>query len=368
MPQPTSLRLAARPSSGAKARRFVREHLSLDSMRHTEADLLVTELVANAIRHGAAADDLVVEVVDPSDASGARVAVSHPHPHPLIDPSPGVGFTLLDRIALAWGHDHENGRLTVWFRLRRPGSAAVQADMDDSSLLERLEEDPAAYSDELVRRHRDLAVSIASRYRGRGISAEDVEQVAMMALLKAIRRFDPDLGDLRSYAAATISGEMKKLLRDMAWAIRVPRSIQERALEVARAAAELSQVLERTAEVEEIADQLDLTPDEVTEALAARHAYSTRSLEQPPDASGMPVADRLEDPGMGAAATEDRLALSEAIDGLPLRQRRILDLRFNHDMTQAEIGEELGISQMHVSRLLAEAIEALRSYMEVDPS
>lgn len=234
----SKLTLPALPDSAARARGFLREKATLDSMRHAEADLLVTELIANAIAHSPESEEVVVSVRQDRD-SGLVVSVEHPHPSTIEPEETGVGFLLLERLSRSWGIDHDGARLAVWFTLRTPGTTSIAPDISDEELVERMADDPAAYSDELVRRHNDLVTSISRRYRGKGIDQDDLLQVANMALLKAIQRFDPEIGSIRPYAAATISGELKRLLRDRGWSVRVPRSLQERSLEVARASEEI---------------------------------------------------------------------------------------------------------------------------------
>lgn len=349
--------LDAEPSSAAEARAFLREQAKLDGMRHAEADLLVTELIGNAIEHSPGVSELVMAV--DQDDRGLVVSVSHPHRGPLGDPDHGVGFMLLERLSRNWGHAYDNETLTLWFVLRTPGTTTISEEVPDSDLFDRMDEDPAAYSDELVRRHSDLAASIARRYRGKGVDEDDLLQVANMALLKAIQRYDGSIGPIRPYAAATISGELKRLLRDRGWSVRVPRSLQERSLEVARTAEQLGQRLNRPPEVGEIASQLDISEEEVVEAMNARHAYASSSIDRPAESTGVTLLERLEDDDPGLLLADDRVVVEEAIKKLPERQQRILGLRFNEDMTQTEIASELGISQMHVSRLLSTALKTL---------
>ena len=361
----TEILLAAEPASAAEARRFLHEHATLDGMRHAEADLLVTELVANAIDHAHEIDELVVGV-SADHERGLTVSVSHPHPHPLDGSDTGVGFMLLERLARRWGHEHDGETLTVWFALRTPGTTSIGAEVEDSELFARMGDDPAAYSDELVRRHGDLAASIARRYRGKGVDEDDLVQVANMALLKAIQRYDPSIGTIRPYAAATISGELKRLLRDKGWSVRVPRSLQERSLAVSKTAEQLTQRLNRPAEVQEIAAQLDLSEEEVREAIDARQAYASSSIDKPTESTGVTLLERLEDEDAHLLLADDRVVVEDAIKALPERQRRIIDLRFNDDLTQTEIADELGISQMHVSRLLASALATLKKTIGKD--
>lgn len=365
MAQPIELILEAAPTSAAAARAFLREQAVLDGMRHSEADLLVTELIGNAIEHSPQASELTVSLDQDRDR-GLIVSVAHHHPGPIETTTTGVGFTLLERLTQSWGHDHDGDRLAVWFVLRTPGTTSIPADIDDAELFDRMADDPAAYSDELVRRHGDLAASIARRYRGKGVDDDDLLQVANMALLKAIQRYDASIGTIRPYAAATISGELKRLLRDKGWSVRVPRSLQERSLAVSKASEELAQRLKRPPETHEIAAQLDLTDEEVIEAMDARHAYASSSIDKPTEATGVTLVERLEDEDAHLQLADDRVVVEEAIRELPERQRRILGLRFNEDMTQTEIAEELGISQMHVSRLLASALKRMKKSIGKD--
>lgn len=356
--------LPARPDSAVEARRFTRESAKLDSMRHAEADLLVTELVANVIEHSPDTQELTI-TLEQDNSRNLQVTVSHPHPRDLDEPSPGVGFTLLDRLAKSWGHSHDGKFLSIWFAVRTPGTTSIPENIDDEDLFSRMEEDPAAYSDELVRRHGDLAASIARRYRGKGVDEDDLFQVAQMALLKAIQRYNPSAGSIRPYAAATISGEMKKMLRDRGWSVRVPRSLQERSLEVARAADEMSQRLGRSPEVHELSSQLDMSKDEVEEAMSARNAYVSSSMDKRSDDTGRRLLDRLEDEDFRLGGADDRVVIEAALAQLPEREQQILHLRFNDDMTQADIAEEIGISQMHVSRLLRAAVDELRTIIQM---
>ena len=350
--------LKAEPTSAAAARAFLREHATLDGMRHSEADLLVTELIGNVIEHSPDTDQIVLGLQQDRER-GLVVSVSHRSDSPLQATTHGVGFMLLERITRGWGHDHDGSRLSVWFVLRTPGTTTISEEIPDSDLFTRMAEDPAAYSDELVRRHTDLAASIARRYRGKGVDEDDLLQVANMALLKAIQRYDPSIGTIRPYAAATISGELKRLLRDKGWSVRVPRSLQERSLEVAKASEQLAQRLNRPPEVNEVAAYLDLTDEEVIEAMDARQAYASSSIDKPAENTGVTLIERLEDDDIQLLLADDRVVVEEAVRELPERQQRILDLRFNEDMTQTEIAQELGISQMHVSRLLSSALKRL---------
>lgn len=217
---------------------------------------------------------------------------------------------------------------------------------------------------ELVKEYDGLAKRLASRYRGRGEPKDDLEQVARLGLLKAIDRFDPDFGvQFATFATRTIVGELKRHLRDKTWSIRVPRSLQELWLEVSRAAEDLTHRLERSPTIDEIAAHVGASREDVLEALDAGSAYTASSLDSPvgnEDGSSATLADLMgridediEQAGLWAVAVDH-------IRGLPDRERAILVMRFFEDRSQSEIAEEMGISQMHVSRLLRRSLAELR--------
>lgn len=183
-----------------------------------------------------------------------------------------------------------------------------------------------------------------------------------MALMKAIQRFDPEAGNFAPYAASTVSGELKRHLRDKAWSVRVPRGLQEASLQVGRAARDITQQLGRTPSVADLVEETGMDEETVVEALAAGGAYRSMSLDAPigDDPVGASLLDKLGDADDGMALAERWQGVSSALAKLPDRQRRILYLRFYEDMTQSEIAEVIGVSQMHVSRLLRRALATLR--------
>jgi RNA polymerase sigma-B factor len=235
----------------------------------------------------------------------------------------------------------------------------------ESELFLRSRAQDATAREELVERFLPLARSLARRYRRGGETLDDLEQVASVALVKAIARFDSGRGvPFASYAVPTIVGELKRHLRDTRWAAYVPQRMRERVLEVDRAAESLRRSLTRSPTVQEVADTLGIESGEVAEAMRAATAYDAVSLDSPAFASGPEPGPSFAD-SLGRA--EERYELVEytatieaALRALPARQRAILGLRFNEDLTQAEIAERLGMSQMHVSRLLRQSLERLR--------
>ncbi|MHA6759146.1 RNA polymerase sigma factor SigF [Streptacidiphilus sp. PAMC 29251] len=209
----------------------------------------------------------------------------------------------------------------------------------------------------------------AARFRTRSEPMEDIVQVGTIGLIKAIDRFDPEREvEFPTFAMPTILGEIKRFFRDTSWAVHVPRRLQELRLQLARSGDELSQKLDRAPSVAELAAHLNLTEEEVCEGLTASNAYSVSSLDAQPsedDTEGS-FADRVGciDPGM--EGIENLESLKPLIAQLSERERTILSLRFVAEMTQSQIGAELGVSQMHVSRLLARALGKLRAHLLVE--
>jgi RNA polymerase sigma-B factor len=220
---------------------------------------------------------------------------------------------------------------------------------------------------ELVEAHLGLAEYLARRFSHRGEPVDDLVQVSSMALLKAVDRFDPGRGvEFSTYATHTIAGELKRHFRDKGWAVRAPRRMQELYLTLGDSIGRLSQELGRSPTIAELAAETRVSEEEVLEALEAGQAYRLASLDAPApgDDEGESLASHLgdEDPRMSAA--EERATLSPIIQSLPPRQQLILHLRFFEGLTQLEIAGQLGISQMHVSRLLARSLAELRTAAE----
>jgi len=246
---------------------------------------------------------------------------------------------------------------------RRPGGGT----REDRRLLIRLhEEGDASAREELVERFLPLARQLARRYQRHNEPLDDLMQVASMGLVKAIDRFDPSRGTAFStYAVPTILGELKRYFRDSGWAVHVPRGMQERVMKLDQASQELHRKLGRSPSASELAEELRLTSEEVLEAMEASSAYDAISLEeqrgserdsQEPtyaDSLGM-EEERYELVEYGATIAPTMKALSE-------RERLILHLRFVEDLTQSEIADRIGVSQMHVSRLIRRALARLRA-------
>jgi RNA polymerase sigma-B factor len=219
---------------------------------------------------------------------------------------------------------------------------------------------------ELVESHLGLAHQLARRFVSRGESYDDLVQVASVALVKSVDRFDPDRGvEFSTFATRTIIGELKRHFRDRGWAIRAPRRIQELYLELGPAIETLSQELGRPPTVSEIAESIGASEEAVLEAMEAGQSYRTSSIDAPDRQEGT-IADRLGDIDAGFGGAEDRLVLAISLADLKERERVILSYRFVDGLSQSEIAERVGISQMHVSRLLVSSLAKLREAFDRD--
>lgn len=226
----------------------------------------------------------------------------------------------------------------------------------------------AELRNQLVRMHLPLVEHLARRFRNRGEPLDDLTQVATIGLIKSVDRFDPERGvEFSTYATPTVVGEIKRHFRDKGWAVRVPRRLQELRLALTSATAELSQQHGRSPTVHELAERLGISEEEVLEGLESANAYSTLSLDVPDTDDESPaVADTLGAEDEALEGVEYRESLKPLLEDLPPREKRILLLRFFGNMTQSQIAQEVGISQMHVSRLLARTLAQLREKLLVE--
>ena len=227
--------------------------------------------------------------------------------------------------------------------------------------------DPAI-REQLVTRNMDFAKRLALRYRGASESFDDLLQVANLGLLGAVDRFDPERGiPFTAFASPTILGELKRHFRDRVWTVRVPRGLHDRLAEVDKAIAELTKKLQRSPSVGEIAERLEIEQTDVLEAMEANHNRRPLSLDRPAgaeDAGEAPPSEWVGEEDEGFELVEGRIALDAALPYLEERERVVLRLRFVEDMTQSQIAERIGHSQMHVSRILRRALAHIRERIE----
>jgi RNA polymerase sigma-B factor len=240
---------------------------------------------------------------------------------------------------------------------------AAARELERALLIRYHRDGNLAARDELVERCLPLARELARRYIYTDEPFDDLLQVASLALIKAIDRFDPDRGSkFASFAAPTILGELKRHFRDKGWALHVPRDLQERALAVGREAEALSKRLGRSPKPREVARALGCSVEQVLEAQQAAASYEATSLDTPTrrdDDDAASLIDLLGGEDNAYELVEDRDEIASAWQTLPEMERSVLELRFVHDLTQREIGERIGHSQMHVSRLLRRALSRL---------
>ena len=266
----------------------------------------------------------------------------------------------------------------VWARC--PGVArAMRSPTETAHCAEKFAELTAADPDsehrmqlrtELVTEYLSVAEHIARRFSGRGESFDDLVQVARVGLINAVDRFEPDRGtDFLSFAVPTIMGEVRRHFRDASWSVRVPRRLKELHLQIGHVSGELGQRLGRAPTPTEIARELDMSVDEISEGLQAGNAYYAVSVDKPAgdDTEAASLADTLGEEDGGLESVENHEALQPLLRELPARERSILMLRFFGNMTQTQIAERVGISQMHVSRLLAQTLEQLRAKLTEEP-
>jgi RNA polymerase sigma-B factor len=243
------------------------------------------------------------------------------------------------------------------------GSDQTAEDREISALFARLPDDAAR--DEIVLRFVSFAEYLARRFAGRGEPLEDLNQVANVGLLNAVDRFDPSRNvRFSTFAAATIVGELKRHFRDKGWALRVPRRMQELAVRINQVLPELTQSLGRSPTIPELAEHLDVTADDIVEATDAVQAYSTSSLDAPIGGEGKAPIETIGGDDPSLELLEEWSTLAPTVAELSPRDRRVLYLRFFRGLTQSEIAQDVGVSQMHVSRILTQTLEKLRRRAE----
>ncbi|WP_420705445.1 RNA polymerase sigma factor SigF [Streptomyces sp. NRRL F-5126] len=290
---------------------------------------------------------------DRKDAGPAKDDADAKDDGPARDDGAGAGADGAEDTHDAHDPHDRSGARALFIELRAlPDGSAARADLRNR----------------LVRMHLPLVEHLARRFRNRGEPLDDLTQVATIGLIKSVDRFDPDRGvEFSTYATPTVVGEIKRHFRDKGWAVRVPRRLQELRLSLTTATAELSQQHGRSPTVHELAERLGISEEEVLEGLESANAYSTLSLDVPDTDDESPaVADTLGAEDEALEGVEYRESLKPLLEDLPPREKRILLLRFFGNMTQSQIAQEVGISQMHVSRLLARTLAQLRERLLVE--
>lgn len=321
-------------------------------LRCIDAAFLVGEITTLAL---ASETEMVLTVTEAGRTVRVGVGLADgavPQPDTIV-------ATLLDRISDRWDAGD-----SVWFELDLIRKKDL-SDLTDEALFDLLPDDADA-RDELFERYSAFAGSLSRRFRSRDVHADDLEQVALVGLVQALERFDPQVGvKFTTFAGRTINGVLKRHLRDHAWSMRVPRSLKDGALQVSRSRAELVQRLGREPTTEELAEHVDMSVEELSEALLAGDTYSLASLDAPLlEADSGTLGDTIggEDADLELAA--DWPAVEAVLDRLTDREQQVLYLRFFEDLTQSEIAPLVGVSQVHVSRLLSKSLDKVRALLE----
>lgn len=251
----------------------------------------------------------------------------------------------------------------------RAGRAAWDKDRTRELFRRYKQKGDTEARDQLIVSHLNLVRFLASKFKNRGESLEDLVQVGTIGLIKAIDRFDPERGlEFTTYATPTIMGEIKRHFRDKGWSVRVPRRLQELSAKVNQATDELVNQLQRSPSVAEIADYLGASVDEVLEAMESSSAYSSVPLEgggSSDDVEAPSVIDHYATEDADLAATDDRIVLEQAVADFSPREREVVKMRFEDGLTQVEIAERLGVSQVQVSRLLRRTLRRIQD--KIDP-
>jgi RNA polymerase sigma-B factor len=292
---------------------------------------------------------LLPEVPDPPEAAD---------PAGLADPAERSG----PLGPLSGFRDPEARRAGIEETRRR--SAELFVEFHDEELSQAVRD---GARDSLVQLHLPLVEHCARRFRNRGEPLEDLVQVGTIGLIKSVDRFDAERGvEFSTYATPTIIGEIKRYFRDKGWAIRVPRRLQELRMQIGSATAQLTQDLGRSPTASELAAHLDVSVEEVVEGIESSNAYSTLSLDATDDSEdgAASMLDALGEEDVNLEHVEIRESIRPLLEGLAAREKKILLLRFFKNMTQSQIAEEIGVSQMHVSRLLNRTLEQLRSSLQ----
>ena len=308
-------------------------------------------------------DSTDVDSTDVDSTEASDRADDQGHARPDEDPDQ-IDLTAAEEAAVPVDLPAEEAA-AVTARSERTAADRARARAMFAQLAALADDDPhrARLRDDLVEAHLPLVAYLARRFRNRGEPLDDLVQVATIGLIKSVDRFDLERGvEFSTYATPTIVGEIKRHFRDKGWAIRVPRRLQELKLALTKATSELSQKNGRSPTVAELALHLELSEEEVLEGLESANAYSAVSLDAPDggDDDSPAVADSLGMIDDALEGVEYRESLKPLLEKLPAREKTILMLRFFGGLTQSQIALQLGISQMHVSRLLARTLAQLR--------
>lgn len=355
-----SERFETKATAPAQARKWLAGRVRLDPIRRTQLEILVSEAVTALVTTSRSEEPpSLFEIEMDQGPTSLRISIWADERTPIVVDD--LRRRVFDGLSRRWAAEDGPDGPRLWFEVRSVGSgdASLRA-ADTDELLGRVRNDPDA-REEVMRRFAPLARSIARRFQGKGVADADLEQTAMLGMFRALDRYDPAVGAFAPFASRTMTGELKRYLRDRAWSMRVPRGLQDRSFEVTRARLHLTQRLGRDPTPSDIATDLGWSVGDVAEAMAATLAYASSSLDTPAIDDHRPLADSIGDLDPRLELSEHWQTLRPALDALPDRERQVVVLRFYEEMTQSEIAEIIGVSQVHVSRLLARALDRLHA-------
>lgn len=351
------------PGAASELRLWFAVVFGLGGPSALDLEVLGSEIVLWATETGDFADGAVLEVSADRPPGAVHVEIGFPSLVPLRAPD-DLTKGVLDERATVWGSESVDGFVTVWYEVAIPAAGRELEAADDADLIERMSVDERAGA-ELVERYDPLIRRMAARYRRAGLESDDLYQVGREALLGAAERFDPVAGSFERYVSRTVSGTLKRHLRDRGWAVRPPRGLQELVLELRAVEANLAQQFGRPAILSEVAAESGRSPYEVDRARRVAEVFDITSLDQSSAPDLPTLADQLgmDDGAMQRAA--EWAAVGTAMAELKPREREIVRLRYFEDLSQRDIAERVGISQMHVSRLLRTSIAEMREAVGV---
>lgn len=355
------------PGAPIQARAWLGVAFGLRGAAALDVEVITSEIVLWAIEEREFGEDDCITVSADRPPGAIHVEVSFPDTQGRPPELSTLASEVMESRTAGWGHTIEDGRLTVWFEVALPSARWELELADDRDLIDQMAIDPRAGA-ELTERYEPLIRRLIARYRRAGLEIDDLYQVGQEALLGAATRFDPSLGSFERYVARTISGTLKKHLRDRGWSVRPPRGLQELVLELRAVEQRLEQRLGRSPTIDEVAADSGRRPDDIERARRAATVFDSESLDRPLDP---------EDGGRGrdlghiddAMARAARWAVVDsAMAALPDREREIVWLRYFEDLSQRQIADQVGLSQMHVSRLLRASIDEMREGVGVSES
>lgn len=354
----SEIELEPGPGVGLEARRWLAFTFGLAGSAAIDGEVVLSEVVREAVREGRFdGHGLWLSADRPPGALHVEVTFPSQADFSVTDHDGVAG--ILEESTAAWGHHHEEGVTTVWFEITLPSSGWELELAEDADLVERMPVDDRA-GDELVARYDPLIQRFASRYRRAGLEKDDLIQVGREALLGAVDRFEPSKGTFERFASRTIAGTLKKHLRDRGWAVRPPRGLQEMVLELRRTDRELTQSLGRAPTGEELSAATGRSLAEVERARAAEGAFDAGSLDEVVRPGGDTLGDRVAVIDGAMSRAPSWASVDTVLHRLPEREREIIRLRYFEDLTQREIADRVGLSQMHVSRLIRSSVAAMR--------